>query len=92
MSRLSMIFVVFSMFGTSGCQSEATGLRVICDAPLNCGECMNAPPDLRMQMLAQHIDSNLRNGEARTLFEALASADPATRHGSLTSRAKQLGI
>ena len=92
MSRLSAVFLMVTAFGASGCQSEAAGLRVICDAPLNCTDCMNAPPDLRMQMLAQHIDSNLRNGEARALFESLAAAEPATRQESLTGRAKQLGI
>ena len=74
-------------------QSYAGGLQVICDAPNTCGErCANATASTRQQMLALHIDENLHNSDARTAFDALASASAEQRVEILRHEATENGI
>jgi len=53
---------------------------------------MKAIPDLRMTLLAKHINKNLSHRETRTLFSVLGSQDQKTKIQTLSERTQKLGI
>ncbi|MEZ4321543.1 MAG: hypothetical protein R3F61_28985 [Myxococcota bacterium] len=73
-------------------QSKSAGIQVICDAPIDCETCMRAPPDMRLQMLAGHIEANLYQADAIALMEAMAMASPDDRTAMLRKEATANGI
>jgi hypothetical protein len=78
-----------------GCQSYKAGLEVICNAPAEVEkkpEWQGLDPASRMSFMAQMIDDNLSNGDARKVFEALAYADPGTKALMLQKEAQKEGI
>ncbi len=75
------------------CQSYEKGVEIICNAPNTCGaECENAAPDMRAVKLADYIDGQLSNGEARAMFDNLAAAAPADKKVILDDEAKKAGL
>ena len=78
-----------------GCQSYKAGLEVICNAPAEAEkipEWQSLDPASRMSFMAQMIDDNLSNGDARELFEALSYADPRTKALIMRKVAQEEGL
>ena len=76
----------------SACQSYQDGVAVVCNAPLDCPECLDKSPDQRAYLLAKHIEDRLYNRQARALFKALGAADVQTKRTILQEEAKAAGL
>ncbi|MBL8955000.1 MAG: hypothetical protein JNK82_29765, partial [Myxococcaceae bacterium] len=76
----------------AACQSEAEAMRVVCDAPIACTKCMEAPPADKAILLARHITEGVRNDEVKKMFSGLASVSAEEKVRLLADRAKAAGI
>ncbi|MEM9189625.1 MAG: hypothetical protein AAGF12_10650 [Myxococcota bacterium] len=89
---MRIAIAAFLVVLAAGCQSKFAGMMAMCDAPIHCAECMNAPPDMRATFLAAHIEEEVSNDEVLEMFQALAHADAATRRDILRQESGAVGI
>ena len=72
--------------------TESGGIQRMCDAPLDCLECMGYSKDIRHGELAQHVESGLYNSAAIELFNKLPLHDVSDRGRILREAAAGAGI
>ncbi len=87
--RVGVILLALSFIA---CQSREAGLKVVCDAPVDCAECMSAAPEMRSMMLAQHITEKLSNAEVQALMERMATMSPEERYTLLEDEVRAAGL
>lgn len=76
----------------AGCQSYETGIEVICQAPVRCVECREAPPELRSMKYAEHMERLVRNGKAQDFLGSVATMEPKARIEALRAEAKAANL
>lgn len=87
------LFIAVSAFAVvAGCQSRSSALTAMCQAPVDCAECMQADPSSRMRLLAQHIESSISNGEVESLFESMANMSADERTTAMEQMLQEEGI
>ena len=76
-----------------GCQSYRSAVGIICNAPTTCKPC-NKTTDVyqRRDLLAQHIDGQLKNDKARELLNSMTDMSPSLRSQTLAAEAKRKGL
>lgn len=72
--------------------TERGGVQRMCDAPLDCPDCMGYDDTMVQTMLAAHIDSGLYNSAAREVFINLAMQDGPSKGRFLREAASAAGI
>ena len=86
-----MFVLLFSFI--VGCQSYRSAVGIICNAPTTCKPCSEAKDVYkRRDLLAQHIDGQLKNEKARELLNSMTDMSPSLRSQTLSSEAMRKGI
>ena len=76
-----------------GCQSYRSAVGIICNAPTTCNPCKQTTDVYqRRDLLAQHIDGQLKNEKARELLNSMTDMSPSLRSQTLASEAKRKGL
>ncbi len=83
---------LLSLLLLAGCQSERAAMKVMCDAPSSCTECVKMQPAMQQQAFARHISERVSNVEMRAMFEALAIMPAAERVELLRETARDKGL
>ena len=83
--------LVFAL-SLAACQSKDAGLQVVCDAPVDCADCMTVSPDQRQMALAKHITDKLSNSEVQALMETMANLPPEERLALFEGEARAAGL
>ena len=91
-SALATAIVALLVSSYALVQSETKGMAVICNAPVECTECMNVSADQRLARLAMHIDGKLWNPNSKALFQGLANLDGPQKVEQLRTRWAELGL
>lgn len=77
----------------AACQSYPAGVQAMCQVPKTCGApCQTGDAASRSAAMARHAEAQVTNSAARSLFDALASADPPTKARLLREEAKAAGV
>jgi hypothetical protein len=92
MRRSTLALFVFASLACGPFQTYGQGMRVICDAPLDCVECRGGDPAQQATLLAAHIQANLWNPTAIDVFRALAMASPEQKGLLLREAAAEAGV
>jgi hypothetical protein len=87
-----LLFAVVAGFGIAGCQNYENGLYGLCHGPETCPQCANAAPEDRQRLMAQHLDSIIRNERVRALFESLDGMSPEERVLALNAASGEAGF
>ena len=76
-----------------GCQSKRAAIQIICNAPTQCTQCLQAKdPAERQTLLVDHIRKNLRNREVIEQFDKIANPQSAPSTSSLADYIKSAGV
>ncbi len=82
----------FALVLLVGCQDYETGVQTLCNAPRDCVGCVDAAPDQRSRVMAEHITRSVRNGEVVEMFEAMANMPLDERAPLLRKAAEKAGL
>lgn len=82
----------FALVLLVGCQDYETGVQTLCNAPRDCVGCVEAAPDQRSRVMAEHITRSVRNGEVVEMFDAMANMPAEKRAPMLRKAAEKAGL
>jgi hypothetical protein len=74
------------------CQSHATAMEIVCNAPIACDDCNAADPAMRAANIARYLSDHVTNAEAVQMFSALATMEPEDRMRIVRAEAAREGI
>jgi hypothetical protein len=87
-----LLVLAFLLMVVVGCQSREEALQLMCNAPLDCRECIMAPPEERVLLLSDYISEGVSNPHVRALFESFRDLSQEQRRTALQDALQEAGI
>ena len=68
------IFSSMTIVLLTGCQSKLSAVKIVCNAPLHCTQCVQAEtPEDRQRLLGEYITKKVRNPEVKQVLDSISA-------------------